>query len=237
MTFVLSSSLRILQTPFSSLRAPDPFLLLGDPGLLINLLGIDSLTGQASRLPGSSQTCWPWRPSLFSQLIFHSSWNLKTTAWWEPKPGFMSKSSEELRKILLHRSYYRLIDKNPQKFDNKPPPGDSSFPLGLKMRQFMIGNCKSSPGIPNILAPGTNQEGGRGGLGEDSSALGFPHGASGKEPAYQYMRQKRHRFNRCVGKIPWRRAWQPTLVFLPGEPHGQRSLAGYSPWGCRVGHS
>ena len=34
-----------------------------------------------------------------------------------------------------------------------------------------------------------------------------------------------------VGKIPWRRAWQPTLVFLPGDSHGQRSLAGYSPWG------
>ena len=34
-----------------------------------------------------------------------------------------------------------------------------------------------------------------------------------------------------VGKIPWRRAWQPTPVFLPGEFHGQRSLVGYSPWG------
>ena len=34
-----------------------------------------------------------------------------------------------------------------------------------------------------------------------------------------------------VGKIPWRRAWQPTPVFLPGESHGQRSLAGYSPRG------
>ena len=34
-----------------------------------------------------------------------------------------------------------------------------------------------------------------------------------------------------VGKIPWRRKWQPTSVFLPGESHGQRSLAGYSPWG------
>ena len=34
-----------------------------------------------------------------------------------------------------------------------------------------------------------------------------------------------------VGKIPWRRKWQPTLVYLPGEFHGQRSLAGYSPWG------
>ena len=33
------------------------------------------------------------------------------------------------------------------------------------------------------------------------------------------------------GKIPWRRKWQPTAVFWPGESHGQRSLAGYSPWG------
>ena len=36
---------------------------------------------------------------------------------------------------------------------------------------------------------------------------------------------------RDVRKIPWRRAWQPTTVFLSGESHGQRSLAGYSPWG------
>ena len=41
----------------------------------------------------------------------------------------------------------------------------------------------------------------------------------------------RLRFDPWVGKIPWRKAWQPTLVFLPGESHGQRSLAGYSPWG------
>ena len=36
-----------------------------------------------------------------------------------------------------------------------------------------------------------------------------------------------------VGKIPWRRKWQTTPVFLPGEFHGQRNLAGYSPWGCK----
>ena len=35
------------------------------------------------------------------------------------------------------------------------------------------------------------------------------------------------------GKIPWRRAWQPPPVFLPGESHGHRSLVGYSPWGCK----
>ena len=39
-------------------------------------------------------------------------------------------------------------------------------------------------------------------------------------------RCKRHGFNPWVGKIPWRKAWQPTPAFLPGEFHGQRSLAG-----------
>ena len=38
-------------------------------------------------------------------------------------------------------------------------------------------------------------------------------------------------FDPWVGKIHWRREWQPTLVFLPGESHEQRSLTGYSPWG------
>jgi len=36
-----------------------------------------------------------------------------------------------------------------------------------------------------------------------------------------------------VKKIPWTRKWQPTAVFLPGKFHGQRSLAGYSSWGCK----
>ena len=48
---------------------------------------------------------------------------------------------------------------------------------------------------------------------------------------------RRYRSDPWVGKILWRRAWQPTPVFLPGESRGQRSLAGYSPWGCkRVRH-
>ena len=40
-------------------------------------------------------------------------------------------------------------------------------------------------------------------------------------------------FHPRVGKIPWRRKWQPTPVFLPGKSHGQRGLEGYSPWGCK----
>ena len=38
-------------------------------------------------------------------------------------------------------------------------------------------------------------------------------------------------FDPWVGKMPWRRKWKPTPVFLPGESHGQRSLMGYSPRG------
>ena len=43
-------------------------------------------------------------------------------------------------------------------------------------------------------------------------------------------------FDPWVGKILWRRKWQPTPVRLPGKSQGWRSLVGYSPWGHRVGH-
>ena len=58
-----------------------------------------------------------------------------------------------------------------------------------------------------------------------------PGGASGKELACQSKRSKRRRFNSWIRKIPWRGQWQPTPVFLPGESHGHKSMAGYSPWG------
>ena len=65
--------------------------------------------------------------------------------------------------------------------------------------------------------------------------IAFPHGPfglpwwlSGKESTCQF---RERRFDSWVGKIPWRRKWQPTPVFLSGKPHGQRSLVGYSPWG------
>ena len=47
----------------------------------------------------------------------------------------------------------------------------------------------------------------------------------------QCRSRRKHRFDPWVETIPWRRKWQPTLIFLPGEPRGQRSLAGYSPCG------
>ena len=61
--------------------------------------------------------------------------------------------------------------------------------------------------------------------------LDFPGGTSGKESTCQCMRCQRRRLDLWVGKIPWRKEWQPTPLFLSGKPTGQRSLAGCSPWG------
>ena len=58
----------------------------------------------------------------------------------------------------------------------------------------------------------------------------LPRWHSGKEFACQC---RRCQFDPWVGKIPWSKKWQPTPVFLPGKSHGQRSLVGYSPQGCK----
>ena len=58
-------------------------------------------------------------------------------------------------------------------------------------------------------------------------SLGFPLAQLVKD----LSAMQETRFDPWVVKIPWRRKWQPTPVFWPGESHGQTSLAGYSPWG------
>ena len=58
--------------------------------------------------------------------------------------------------------------------------------------------------------------------------LDFPGGSDGKD----CLQCKIPKFYPWVGKIPWRRKWQLTLIFLPGESHEQRRLVGCSPWGC-----
>jgi len=56
--------------------------------------------------------------------------------------------------------------------------------------------------------------------------LGFPGGPSGNPTTNTGDIRDG---DLIPGKIPWRTKWQPTPAFLPGEPHGQRSLVGYSP--------
>ena len=64
----------------------------------------------------------------------------------------------------------------------------------------------------------------------DASHFRLLRWLSGTEPAWQF---RRHRFDPWVRKIPWRRKWQHIPVSLPGKSHGQRSLEGYSLWGCK----
>ena len=65
---------------------------------------------------------------------------------------------------------------------------------------------------------------------EGNSMQGLPWWPSGKECACQC---RRHGFSPVVGKMPWRRKWQPTPAFLPGKSHGQRNLALFAQ-GCKV---
>ena len=86
------------------------------------------------------------------------------------------------------------------------------FPLTLRSIFPEANILKSTP--PFWLPPSTSR--------------GFPGGSDGKESTCSAGRPS---FDPWVRKILWRRAWQATPVFLPGESHGQRSLVGYSPWG------
>ena len=73
-------------------------------------------------------------------------------------------------------------------------------------------------------------------LDQSVDTLRLPRWLCSKEPTCQCRGPKRHGFDPWARKIPWRRAWQPTSVFLSRESLGQRNLAGYSPWGCKVRH-
>ena len=61
----------------------------------------------------------------------------------------------------------------------------------------------------------------------------LPQWRVSQESACQWRRHKRCRFNPWARKTPWRRKWQPVPVILHGKSHGQRSLVGFSPWGCK----
>ena len=65
-----------------------------------------------------------------------------------------------------------------------------------------------------------------------------PAGVRAIVPEESTHQCRRHWFDPYVRKIPWKRKWQSTPVFLPEKPHGQRSMEGHSPWGSqRAGHN
>ena len=89
------------------------------------------------------------------------------------------------------------------------------------------GDSAGEESVCNAGDPGLGRFPGKG--------IGYPHHILGLPWWFRWWRIclqcGRPEFDPWVGKIPWRRAGQLTPVFLSGESHGQRSLAGYSPWG------
>ena len=112
------------------------------------------------------------------------------------------------------------------------PPGDLPD-LGIKMTSpILAGRFFTSvpPGSDTVLKLKKSKCASS--LNKDSvnQSKPIPWWLSGKESTCQCRRRG---LNSWIGKIPWRRKWQPPLIFLPGKFHGQRSLAGCSPWGRR----
>ena len=117
----------------------------------------------------------------------------------------------------------------------KHPPGPLS-PLKLSS---LFPFCRSSPHGPVPSRKGRGEQLGSWTQARSGDRFGgreqcLPRWLSGKESACQCRRLG---FHPWIRKIPWRRKWQPTPVFLPKKSHGQRSLAGYNPWSHRVRHN
>ena len=106
---------------------------------------------------------------------------------------------------------------------NPEPPSWQPAPIFWKSRGF---SARRRGWLSALLTISYKKKTGK--LDMRAPAVGLPWWISGNESTCQC---RRPRFDPWVRKIPWRRKWQPTPVFLPGESHGQRILAGYSPWG------
>ena len=113
-------------------------------------------------------------------------------------------------------------------YDSTLPPKDQRNSMQL----MYIGGTEETCFTPNNMCWWA--------VGMPADRLLYRHGPSYNEDyGALVVREKTHLpvqetlrcgFGPWVGKIPWSRAWQPIPVFLPGKSHGQRSLAGYSPW-------
>ena len=153
-------------------------------------------------------------------IYFLLSSVLDTITKWKPLSGFAKNLSFHFSVIFIHSLFTRAL----------------IFPIGTALHYAFEGlfsfyvhiiqfSSSSDHSVYNIFLVS------RLCLLVRARALVLPRGTSGKEPTCQHRKHKRYEFSPRAGKIPWKRAWQPTPGFLPGESHGQGSLVGCSPWG------
>ena len=136
----------------------------------------------------------------------HSSKNYRSNGSWH-------SSAEQTHWFLLSRSAKKLVFRN--------------CCQATSQAQAKLESCNRKLMIKRIRRTAWELSSSR----DIIICQGLPRWLSGKESTCQY---RTWRFNPWVGKMPWRRKWQPTL-FLPGESHGQKSPVGYSPWGHKDG--
>ena len=128
--------------------------------------------------------------------------------------------SKELHfKFPLHNFLLLLFSHSVVSDSLRPSPSPWTFWNSCPLSRWSYPTISSSPSAFNHSSV-TNK-------------LRLPRWLSGKESVCQCGRRG---FHPWMEKIPWRSKWQRTPAFLPGKSHGHRSLAGYSPWGRRVGH-
>ena len=187
--------------------------------------------------PHSSTLAWkiPWmeEPGRLQSLGSLTSLSLFTFMhWrrqWQPTPVFLPEESQG------RGAWWASVYGVAQSRTRLKRLGGSSSSLELTAAFFISAAPLTQCGLHGfnqlrltrcLIKSGTLFE-------TDIYSLGFLADASGKESACQRRRSKRCIFDPWVRKVPWRRTWQFTSVFLPGESHGQRSPVGYSPWGCK----
>ena len=102
---------------------------------------------------------------------------------------------------------------------------ESSFWLCDSVRAPRVRGPNKEVGLRHVCQAGAKQE-----YRHHSKYLNTPWASQVAQWERQWRYQWRRGLDPWVRKIPWRREWQPTPVFLPGEPHGQKNLVGYSPW-------
>ena len=138
----------------------------------------------------------------------------------KPEPGVL---------LFSHPHLHSRFPENP--FSSVSlPPAPSSINPHLTLMDVFQNEIKLTPGKCHSAAPHSSKDFYLF-CREKSHPPMLPRWFNSKESACQCRRRRRCRCDPWVRKIPWRTAWQPTPIFLPGKSHGQRSLAGFSPWG------